>query len=477
MEERKMNRVWQLAIVASSGLVLLAFVPIPSQAGGGLTHVEHPNVLVTIDPEARSQNEVTIAAFPDNRDVLVATARDTRQASGFSWAGYYRSTDGGKTWTNALVPGFPGDTSTEGQSSPVHEAGWTIGSDPVITADREGRVYLAWLAFGPSTTEFAGWLVVTVYSDFGATYEFTSVAYRGHDTPSDKLGGPGNSRVVDKEWIAVDDTGGACDGFLYTAWALFESSGGSVPIVFQRSSDGGRTWTPILHLSHTPNSQNQGTTVAVGRRGEVYVAWEDFHKDTQLFTRSLDCGATFEQERPISSVVPVPEPLPGNRYRLDSFPRMAVSATTSTIFVTWADYRSGDADVLLVRSTNRGISWSSPSRVNDVTANHQIFPAITTFGGRVDVAFYDSRNDPAAKLLDVYYAQSNDDGATFLANVRVTDAAFDPNLGITASGGAFLGDYNGIASNSAGVHPIWADNRNVSSSTPQDQDIFTARIS
>jgi len=460
-----------VAIVAASALVA------PVAATPALTRVEHPNALVTIDPENASQNEVTIAAFPNNPDVLVATARDTRQASGFSWAGYYRSTDGGHTWANALVPGFPGDTSPEGLSSPVHAAGWTIGSDPVITADREGRVYLAWLAFGPSTTEFAGWYVVTVYSNFGAKYEFTSVAYAGHDTPSDKLGGPGNSRVVDKEWIAVDDTGGPCDGYLYTPWALFESAHGSVPIVFQRSTDGGRTWSPILPLSHSPNTQNQGTTVAVGPDGTVYVAWEDFHKDTILFTRSLDCGATFESERPIASIVPVPEPLPGNRYRLDSFPRMAVSDTTGTVFVTWADDRSGDADVLLVRSTDRGASFSAPSRVNDVAMNNQIFPAITTYKGRVDVAFYDSRNDPNAQLLDVYYAQSNDDGLTFLPNVQVTDAAFDPNLGITAGGGAFLGDYNGIASNRAGVHPIWADNRNVSPTAPRDQDVYTATIS
>jgi hypothetical protein len=472
-----MQRISQIVFVILLGCVLLATAPGSAKAGSALTHVEHPNVLVTIDPEARSQNEVTIAAFPNNPSVLVATARDTRQASGFSWAGYYRSTDGGKTWTNALVPGFPGDTSPEGLSSPVHAAGWTIGSDPVITADREGRVYLAWLSFGPTTTEFAGWVVVTRYSNFGATYDFTSVVYAGHDTPSDKLGGPGNSRVTDKEWIAVDDTGGPCDGYLYMPWALFESSQGMPPIVFQRSTDGGRIWSPIVHLSHPPNTQNQGTTVAVGPGGEVYVAWEDFHKDKTLFTRSLDCGATFEPERGIASVVPVPEPLPGSAYRLDSFPRIAVSQRTGTVLVTWADFGTGDADVVLVRSTDRGETFSAPARVNDVATNHQIFPAITTFDGRVDIAFYDSRNDLAGKLLDVYYAQSNDDGRTFLPNVRVTDAAFDPNLGITGGGAAFLGDYNGIASNAAGVHPIWADNRNVTPDTPRDQDIFTATVS
>src|SRR3989442_6365488 len=156
---------------------------------------------------------------------------------------------------------------------------------------------------------------------------------------------------------------------------------------------------------------------------------------------------------------------------------MAVSQTTGSIFMTWADYRSGDADVLLARSTDRGLSWSPPSRVNDVTTNHQIFPAISTFRGRVDVSFYDSRNDPERKLLDIYYAQSHDDGLSFLPNVRVTDAAFDPNLGVTGGGAAFLGDYNRSASNAAGVHLICADNRNVSPSHLRHHDIYTATIS
>ena len=154
-----------------------------------------------------------------------------------------------------------------------------------------------------------------------------------------------------------------------------------------------------------------------------------------------------------------------------------MSQTTGTVLVTWADFGTGDADVLLARSTDLGGTFSAPKRVNDVVTNHQIFPAITTFGGRVDISFYDSRNDPDAKLLDVYYAQSNDDGVTFLRNVRVTDAPFDPNLGINAAGTAFIGDYTGIASNSAGAHPIWADNRNISPSAPSDQDIFTATVS
>src|SRR3989442_9845477 len=118
-----MQRMSQIVFVVLLGCVLLATTPGSAKAGSALTHVEHPNVLVTVDPEARSQNEVTIAAFPNDRNVLVPTARDTRQESGFSWAGYYRSTAGGKNRTNALLPWFPEATSPPRMQYPVHAAG------------------------------------------------------------------------------------------------------------------------------------------------------------------------------------------------------------------------------------------------------------------------------------------------------------------------------------------------------------------
>src|SRR5205809_5522717 len=81
-----MNRIARLFLIGTMAFVLVVLMPLSALASQALTRVEHPNVLVTIDPEASSQNEVTIAAFPGDRNVLVATARDTRQASGFSWA-------------------------------------------------------------------------------------------------------------------------------------------------------------------------------------------------------------------------------------------------------------------------------------------------------------------------------------------------------------------------------------------------------
>ncbi len=62
-----MNRIARSFLIGTMAFVLLALTPLSAQASQALTRVEHPNVLVTIDPEASSQNEVTIAAFPNDR--------------------------------------------------------------------------------------------------------------------------------------------------------------------------------------------------------------------------------------------------------------------------------------------------------------------------------------------------------------------------------------------------------------------------
>ena len=65
----------------------------------------------------RQQNEPTIAVDPSDTDVVVAGSNDYCAAivNNEVWAGYYRSEDGGTTWANSLVPGYPDDTSDAGE--------------------------------------------------------------------------------------------------------------------------------------------------------------------------------------------------------------------------------------------------------------------------------------------------------------------------------------------------------------------------
>src|SRR6266852_8149905 len=72
----------------------------------------------------RSQNEPTVAVDPHNSQVVVAGSNDycAQIVNGDVWAGYYRSTNGGTTWQDSLVPGYPADDSPAGLASPAHGA-------------------------------------------------------------------------------------------------------------------------------------------------------------------------------------------------------------------------------------------------------------------------------------------------------------------------------------------------------------------
>src|SRR6266496_1922147 len=69
------------------------------------------------------QNEPAVELDPRAPDLLIGSSNDycgvynrtsssgTPLAVGPIWLGYYRSTDGGTSWTSSLVPGYPDDTS------------------------------------------------------------------------------------------------------------------------------------------------------------------------------------------------------------------------------------------------------------------------------------------------------------------------------------------------------------------------------
>jgi len=100
-----------------------------------------------------------------------------------------------------------------------------------------------------------------------------------------------SSILFDKEWLAADSS----SGNLYLTYTTFGPGFASDSILFQRSTDGGTTWSaPITMIGATP-ALVQGSRVAVGPDGEVYVAW--FHAagppDKMEIRKSVDHGLTF----------------------------------------------------------------------------------------------------------------------------------------------------------------------------------------
>jgi hypothetical protein len=417
------------------------------------------NVQVTFDPNFLPQNEPSIAQNPSNSQNLVAGANDYRLvASGHqAWAGVYTSFNGGVSWSNQLIPGFPGSGTTNILSA------FSVASDPSLAFDRSGNLYYSGIAFKfQGFTAVDGSVFVSKSTDSGTSFSQTVLVATG----STKI-------FNDKSYLTVDKSVGTFGGRVYVSWTRFTTTG---DIMVSHSSDGGASFSAPVKIS--VSNLNQGSVPIVGPSGELYVVWDDIIDHFIMEAKSTNGGVSFSSPVVVSTYIPLPSPLPNSKFRTNDFPTAAVDDTIGNVYVAWADYRNGNGDILFSRSTNGGSAWSSPIKVNDDnTANDQFFPWMTVSSGRVGIDFYDRRLDPNNHLMDVFYSQSTDAALSFSPNVRVTDVSSNPDAVLFGSGQSFIGDYIGIISNATVVHPVWTDLRNVSPSTPADQDIFTDSLS
>ena len=81
-------------------------------------------------------NEPFSVVSPTNPNLVIAGWNDYCS----DWMGLGFSTDGGTTWTDSLVPGYPADTSEEGMASPVFGRA-NAASDPVDCASTAANPY------------------------------------------------------------------------------------------------------------------------------------------------------------------------------------------------------------------------------------------------------------------------------------------------------------------------------------------------
>jgi hypothetical protein len=468
------------------------------------------------DAQNRQSNETTVsistAPSPVTGqvgDIVAEAANDYRMVphTTDTWMPIYLSFDGGATWFgsppfpngyNTMVPGFPTDTSAAGLASPL--LGLDGAGDPVIRFDRSGNLLVGGIAFNrnfdqgerpldtvsfvaryrftPGTPATAS-TTTSAGSPPHFTYQGTSIIDRGavgFAVPG-AVGFAGN--FTDKPWMEVDlNAPGAspCSGNVYFADTNFHGARGSSPVVFSRSTDGGVTWSSPRTISTGGGqaaSHNQGADIAVAPNGTVYVAFESFSQqglDTINLVKSTDCGSHWTQPV-IVNTINAPQ-APGVAFRTPTFAFVATDTTNSNlVYVAYQSF-AGDYDIYAQRSTDGGASFGSAVQVNDDPgARDQIFPTIEVSNHTLHVAWYDFRNSttPANEALDVYYACTNCNGAswpTFDAPTRVTNVSHNPECRMFGGGTvAFHGDYNELDAFWNGtsniVHVAWADNRDV----------------
>ena len=135
------------------------------------------------------------------------------------------------------------------------------------------------------------------------------------------------------------------------------------------------------------------------------------------------------------------------------------------LYATWPQQSVAPAgsspDIVMVRSTDGGTTFSTPVRVNDDPIGNgkdQYYPWMCVDQGtsQVNFVFYDSRNC-SNDSSEVYMARSLDGGVTF-ENFKVSDARFKPKP-IAGLAGGYQGDYIGVAALNNIAYPYWMDDR------------------
>ncbi|MEM7352937.1 MAG: sialidase family protein [Acidobacteriota bacterium] len=362
--------------------------------------------------DGHTQNETSIAV---DGATLVAGWNHFTDTSLVMGVG--RSADSGQTWTWELFDGH------------------TLMSDPAVAAAGSERWYFGYLATGGIGGGDAE-IYVRRSLDDGVTWQ-DPVAVTANDT------------FDDKPYIA------ARGDEVLVAWADFSFSPARVRAA--RSLDGGLTFGNDTLLIEAPDGGN-GPCPVIAADGTYFVLWRGSAMEFLWQSRSVDQGATWSDAEPIAEMSPLPTPLPGG-FRIVNLPAAAGDPVTGDLVVVWHDQLFGNPDILSIRSTDGGATWSAPVRVNDDAGSEaQFFPWLAIDEvGLVHVMWYDRRHNGFD--IDVYYATSIDGGVSFEANVRVTAESYTPVLPWETGAADFIGDYNAIAAAAGRAFPFYQDAR------------------
>lgn len=399
-----------------------------------------------------TQSENSIFVNPQNAQSLLQSNNSTTQPVGSIYgANSFLSTDAGDTWGGS-----------------VNGAGGTNSGDPTTAISLSGRYYVGYI-------HSSGGQGVSYSTDGGITWTAKLVA------PAP----PGFGNMLDKNHMWIDNSPTSpFEGNLYNAWTNFGGNNNN-QIEISRSIDEGETWSPSVNISSAVNAgnHNQGVNIQTGPNGEVYVLWiiyDNWPSDEKAlgFAKSMDGGATWQPAVRIhNNIKGIRSSGVGKNMRVNGFPTMACDISdgpnSGAIYVTWCNIgvpgvnTGNDADVYMMKSTDQGVTWSEPVKVNQDASGlgkKHYFPWITCDpeSGNLSVIYYDDRNVGSTQC-EVYVSNSADGGATWW-DMKVSDVAFTP-APIAGLADGYFGDYLGNHARNGWVYPVWTDNRSGSAMT------------
>ena len=367
----------------------------------------------------------------------------------------------------AATAGWQGEAIV---SSPSIGDGW----EPAVAADPSSPfVYTAWMQYsGPSiyiyyrvssdggTTwgpaqrlcgscgkgEYDVTLAVTtlgtVYSIFmqGNHIQFTQSANHGSSWSAPIQISRGT--WADKPWMTASANGED----VYCWW----SSHGNVDVV--ESHDSGATWTAPVQITNESNIYyypNGGTVLSNGTAVMAASEYPEKGNNTKLTGpinivtfRTSNGGSTWTR-----SVVDTLNT--GATFATSSVSTVASDANGTLLLLYSGSLSVGaNGKVYVRRSTDSGSTWSA--RTEMTTSDGGADATSVAAAGKATNQFVITWMDKRGGGWNVWERQSSDDGQTWTADAKVSDATSGTSYKTAAGFGLPYGDYDTVAINSAG---------------------------
>lgn len=417
-----------------------------------------------------SEVEPWVTANPRSPSNMVAVWQQDRWSNGGAQGNLTGVTfDAGRSWDVVESPPWSRCAGGNAQNGGDYER----ATDPWVSFSRGGTAYQMALSIDVSTTppgllNVRDAMLVSRSVDGGRTWgKITTLI--ADESPL---------RLNDKNSLTADPTNSR---FAYAVWDRLEIAEDLQtfrgPTLFTRTTDGGETWEPPRAIFDPGvNNQTIANQIAVLPNGGLVNVF-DWIIQGQLNVGvmfSNDKGRTWSEPQLVNALgtIGITDPFDGAPVRTgDLVPDIAVDPRRGTrnIYLVWQDARftGGLRDqVVLVRSTDGGKTWTTPRRVSS-NLGTQAFTASVEVNGRghVGVTYYDfTRDSPTSSPLvtDHWLTVSTDRGSSFSEREQQTALGFDMRIAPRTGAGFFVGDYVGLEGVGRRFHPVFGVTLNTS---------------
>ena len=446
-----------------------------------------------------AENEVSMAVDPTNKDHIVGVWSQDFYAG--TMVGVSR--DGGVTWVKKLIPNTTVCSGSTNNNRQLSANNW-------ISFAPNGDLHL--IVMGLGLPPFQGYsdMMALKSSDGGLTWSEPKTL------TIDDTGKSGGVTTFDKPSIAVDPKD---SNIVYATWDSNRSapSSGSHALTVAISRDGGETWGAARDIYSIPTSgwaYAGAAKFVFTPKGRVMLFWDRAQwtkkadaliqvgggnaVEQVVYTYSDDKGMNWSsttnrldptiavqlqarRDYGVKQVV-----ADASVYNPDSCVTLKgktscsvfaeqpivydveVDQKTGNIYMVWNDARlsnNGDFsdvmklhdDVLLSMSSDGGVTWSAPVKINKTPANigngqrQTMIPELAISDtGVLGVAYYDFRNDNdnTTWMADYWLVKCNSASEDCLTpsnwvETRLSDSSFDMT-GAMWRYTYFLGDYQGL---------------------------------